>query len=69
MEGLFVVISRHSFDYVAWGGAIDCLFYIFLCSLLDAILGTFFAFYITFHFFRCSTCFFHAYFAWGGAII
>jgi hypothetical protein len=44
MEGLFVVISSLSFDYLAWGGAIDCLFYIFLCSLLDAISGTFLAF-------------------------
>ena len=33
MEGLFVVISRLSFDYVAWGGAIDCLFSDFFCVL------------------------------------
>ena len=67
MEGLFVVFSSLSFDYLEWGRLIVCS--IFFCALSSMLFRTHFAFYITFHFFRCSTCFFHAYFAWGRAII
>ena len=41
----------------------------FFCALSSMLFRAHFAFYITFHFFRCSTCFFYAYFAWGRAII
>jgi hypothetical protein len=67
MEGLFVVFSSLSFDYLEWGRLIVCS--IFFCALSSMLFRAHFAFYITFHFFRCSTCFFHAYFAWGRAII
>ena len=37
-QGRFSPVSPSTISH---GGAIDCLFYIFLCSLLDAISGTF----------------------------
>ena len=40
MEGLFVVFSSLSFDYLEWGRLIVCSIF-FLCSWLDAISGTF----------------------------